>query len=220
MKKVLILGLAMVLALSLFTACGGNSDGGSNSNSNNSAKQDEKIVKSSELITLEDAERILGMDLQVNVDSEAGEEFDKAEQYGGLRTVYVFDGASIAFTPYMLQITVRQNSLLDKNNSLDKTMIENGGISYYAGNFKKSYENDNDDMYKVVWVDGMGDWACITKSPIHSIQIYYNEYLLDVTITGREKTATRSDEEESAWKQEKLKDAGNLALENLKAILG
>lgn len=64
MKKVSAFTLALLLVFSLFVSCGKN--GGGNG-ADDSAKQ--KEIKPSELITLEDAERILGRDMQaVDVD--------------------------------------------------------------------------------------------------------------------------------------------------------
>jgi hypothetical protein len=242
MKKFLTLGLILILVISLLAACGGKNgdssgstesgnsgsssesdDSGTSSESGgiviNSENQDEKIIKSSELITLEDAMQIIGMDLQV-FESEGEATFDLPESFGGLRTAYVYDDGSISVAPpYMLQINIFQNALLDKNNVNDMNLIELGGVSYYAGNLKQSFE-DSADEFKGDWIDGMGDWAFITKSPYHSIKIYSNEYLLEVTITGREKDGTRSDEEESAWKVERLIEAGSLALERLENLIG
>ena len=67
MKKILAIALVLILALSLLTACGdnggGNSDGGNGTNSPTGEAKD--VIMPSKIITLEDAERILGIDMRV-----------------------------------------------------------------------------------------------------------------------------------------------------------
>jgi len=232
MKKILSFTLIFLLALSLLTACGGNSDNsnspgsgentlstpsGGNSNNTAPANQDTRVIKSSELITLEDAGRILGMDLVVK------DELDTAEQFGGLRSVYEYDDGERHSSPtYMLQINIKQNELLDEYDSLDKKLKDNGGISFSIDSLKSGYETiyAENDVFKTLWVEGIGDWACINRSPIHTINIAYRNYSIGVTITGQATDVSRSKEDESAWKVEKLLDAGMLAIERLKAIVG
>lgn len=67
MKKISAFTLALLLAFSLFVSCGKNGGGntnGANDSAKQPAKQALKEIKPSELITLGDAERILGKDMQ------------------------------------------------------------------------------------------------------------------------------------------------------------
>ena len=221
MKKILSLLLVLQLFLLLLTACGGNGDssnsGGTSSTENTPPKLSEtRIIKPSELISLEDAERILGIDLVVYGN------LDEAEQLGGLRSVYDFDDGKTHSSPtYMLQININQNELLDEYDSLDKKLKDNGGMSFSIDSLKNGYETiyAENDLFKTLWVEGIGDWACINRSPIHTINIAYKNYSLGVTITGQSTDVSRNKEEESAWKVEKLIDAGMLAVERLEAIV-
>ena len=221
MKKILSLVLVLQLSLLMLTACGGNGDssnsGGTPSTENTPPKLSEtRIIKPSELISLEDAERILGIDLVVYGN------LDEAEQLGGLRSVYDFDDGKNHPSPtYMLQININQNEMLDEYDSLDKKLKDNGGMSFSIDSLKDGYETiyAENDLFKTLWVEGIGDWACINRSPIHTINIAYKNYSLGVTITGQSTDVSRNKEEESAWKVEKLIDAGMLAVERLEAIV-
>ena len=222
MKRILSLMLALLLTLSL-TACGGN-DGNTNgsngsgtspNNASTKAEQNARVIKPSELITLGDAERILGIDLQIY------QELDKAEQYGGLRTTYNFDDGKRHPSPtYMFQINIHQNELLDEKNLLDMQMKARGGISFYNNSLKEGLEliAGEEDPMKTIWIEGVGDWASISRSPIHTINFAYGTYSMGVTITGQATDVSRSKEDESAWKVEKLIEAAMLAVERLNAI--
>ena len=234
MKKTLILGLILVLVLIMLAACGGSSDTGSTPGGNESAdsnpsglenggvenpepaKQDARVIKPSELIALEDAGTILGLDLEVY------EELDKPEQFGGLRSVYEYDDGEIHTSPtYMFQINIYQNELLDEKSYLDSKMKAQGGISFYNNSLKEGLEliNAEEDPMKTIWIDGIGDWAAISRSPIHTINFAYDTYSLGITITGQPTDVSRSKEEESAWKVEKLIEAAMLAVERLEALV-
>jgi hypothetical protein len=71
---------------------------------------------------------------------------------------------------------------------------------------------------KMIWIDGIGDWASIMRSPIHTINFAYGTFSMGITITGQSTVVTRSKEEESAWKVEKLIEAAMLAVERLEAM--
>ena len=221
MKKIIsIIAIIAILGAMLFilTGCGENNednkDGGSNPGGTSS--QQLRVVKPSELITLAEAEDILGIDLQVY------EELDRAEQFGGLRTVYNFDDGKIYPSPtYMFQININQNELLNEKDVLDKKMKAQGGISFLNNNLKEGIEliGKEDDPLKTIWIEGIGDWASISRSPIHTINFAYGNYSLGITITGQSTNMKRSKEEESTWKVEKLIEAAMLAVENLETII-
>lgn len=232
MKRIITLGLVLLLTLSLLSACGSNDSGNAPANSppaeNNApvsdeekdtstpAKQDIGVIKPSELITLEDAGRILGIDLEVYG------ELDAAEQFGGLRSVYNYDDGKIHPSPtYMFQINLYQNELLDEKSLLDYKMKAQGGISFYNNSLKEGIEliAGEEDFMKAIWVEGIGDWASIARSPIHTINFAYGTYSIGVTITGQATDVSRSKEEESAWKVEKLVEAAMLAVERLETIV-
>ena len=216
--------LTILLALCLLMACGGNSgnkssnnDGASAYNQVNTPTKQARVINPSELITLKDAEQILGTNMKIRVDKKSGtEQLDVYESPGGIRTVYIEDAHGSSF---MFQISIRQDAALNENKTADKKLISSGGISFYTASLKRGYENDKDGIWNAIWLEGIGDWACITCSVIYTINVAYGAYLLDVTISSRAKGTMRSTEKESEWKIEKLKEAGNFALKRLKTII-
>ena len=234
MKKLLAVGTVLILTVSMLAACGGDgkpgnislsdnstppalTDSGGNinggNNTNTPTPQDKRIIKPSELIGLEDAMRILGMELRIYG------ELDEAELLGGLRSAYEFDDGNTHSSPtYMLQINIRQDELLDEKDFLDKQMKARGGISFFNISLKEGVEliSGEDDPMKTIWIEGIGDWACIVRSPIHTLNFAYGTYSVGITITGQATDASRNKEEESAWKAEKLIETAMLAVERLK----
>ena len=193
MRKILVFALIMVLALSLLTACGengGNDTGGKKGTTSPANETKEKIMPS-KIITLEDAERILGIDMHVYG------ELDEREEgaFGGehYKTAYSFAGKTNA-TAYMLQVS------------------EASPLSGSLDGLKKNYEGSKDN-----WVEGVGDWAMVTRSPLHKIYVAYKGYSFELILTGNH--AVRGDEEESSWKAEMLIEAGKCGVERLEAII-
>ena len=223
MKKIIsiIVTIAILLTmLFILTGCGTNSEDKENggSNPNSTFSQSARVVKPSELVTLEDAERILGIDLQVY------EELDKSEQFGGLRTTYNFDDGKLHSSPtYMLQININQNESFNENSMLDNKMKAQGGISFLNKNLKEGLEliSSEEDTMKTIWIDGVGDWASIIRSPIHTINFSYGNgaYSVGITLTGQSTDVKRDKEGESAWKVEKLIETAMLAIECLDDIV-
>ena len=194
MKKILAIALVLILALSLLTACGDNG-GDNNSNgekgTNSSAEKTEDAIKPSKIITLEDAERILGIDMCVfgELDEKQTGPYDGDNSY---KTCYTFDGNG-NFTHYMLQVS--QGSAL--TSPLDE--------------LKKNYPNKDN------WIEGVGDWATLSTSPLHTILVVYKGYSFQLILTGNH--AIRSDTEESAWKVAVLKEAGKCGVERLETLI-
>ena len=210
MKKNMTLVIMLVFALSLLTACGsGSSSSGSSGSSAPSGapetpatKDGEKAASSpsgetkekilpSKIISLEDAERILGMEMKVYG------ELDKPEQgaFGGetYKTAYSFAGDTKA-TAYMLQVSAGS----PLSSSLDE--------------IRKRNESSKDD-----WVEGVGDWAMVVRSPLHRIEVTSKGYSFSLILTGNH--AIRGNEEESDWKAEMLIEAGKCGAERLEAMI-
>ena len=229
MKKTIILVLTLVFALTLLAACGGdsgsnapggtpnNAGGGSSApasvnsggesappaapetpaikdgekDTSSPAGETKEKIKPSELISLEDAERILGIEMKVYG------ELDKLEQgaFGGdtYKTSYSFAGETKA-TAYMLQVSAAS----PLSSSLDE--------------IKKRNEGSKD-----LWVEDVGDWAMVVRSPLHRIEVVYKGYSFSLILTGNH--AIRDNEEESAWKAEMLIEAGKCGVEHLEAII-
>jgi hypothetical protein len=186
-------GVVAVLAVILVTGGyfnGGNSGGGENG-TNSTTDETEDVIMPSKIITLEDAERILGIDMCVfeELDKKQTGPYDGDNSY---KTCYTFDGDGF-FTHYMLQVS--QGSPLSR--PLDEV--------------KKDYPNQDN------WVEGVGDWARLSTSPLHTILVVYKGYSFQLILTGNHNI--RSDEEESAWKVAVLKEAGKCGIERLEALI-
>ena len=226
MKRMLTLGLTLLLALSLLTACGGNNSGesppaaapapASNSGNNTSspAKQDARVIKSSEIITLEDAKHILGTEVKAH-----DEKFDLINPLnpGTISTTYV----SVEDPLYYISIILHQDALLDPNVAVDKGMIDKGGIAGYNARIRPARESQE----AAVILEGIGDWACITGydklklNNLYAIDIAYGDYCIEILLIGWPKGTTVIDEEKIDWKTEKFMEAGKRAIERLDAII-
>ena len=197
MKKILGIGLILTLALSLLTGCGGNdgdtakNDSAGKTTINSATNEAKDTIMPSKIITLEDAKRILEIDMRVYG------ELDELEKgaFGGdsYKTCYTFAGKTNA-TAYMLQVSEAS----PMSRSLDE--------------YKKEQESSKDK-----WIEGVGDWAMVTRSPLHIINVVYKGYSFKLTLTGNHKI--RGDEEESAWKSKMLIEAGKCAVERLETII-
>jgi len=234
MKKLIAIMLTLILAISMLTACGGgskpsngNSSGnssntppastnsggnsGGGSNANTPAQQNTEIIKSSELITLEDAARITGVDMIVK-------KIDKVETMspGEVKTQYDTD-SMLFFT-----IDLYQDAAYDLSNSTHKSLLDSGGAKSYGETLRVAYENNPLEIkaYKdTLPIEGIGDWAYIWGSSKDSISIAYGDYFIIITIYSTPKGSGFSDEEKIEWHIEKLTEAGKLAVERLEALI-
>ena len=240
MKKILALVMVLLFTLSLLTACGGDSGGKSDSGNSDapasesdsensaspapapddvndttgSAAQDTRLIKPSELITLEDAGRILGGDVTV---SEKKNDIIEPELAGAVQIQYKSNAASI----YYMTICLFQDAAFDATRTQDKVLLDQGGTANYNATIKPYREQKED----AVLIDGIGEWACISgfhsvdSSAVHTLEICYGDYCISITMVGWPKDNSFSDEEKIAWKTEKLTEAGKLAFERLEAII-
>jgi len=142
-------------------------------------------IKSSELLTLQEAARILGMEMKIDEKN-----FDKPESGGGLRTVYE---TTVAGHLYLFQISFKPNA----------------ERSYKT--IRELYENDE----SVIQVKGLGHWACILVKPIFSLYIFHGEYFINISLSRIGRNPLRNEEEEIVWRTEKVKEAGKLAVGRL-----
>jgi len=142
-------------------------------------------IKSSELLTLQEAARILNMEMKIDEGY-----FDKPESGGGLRTVYETTATEHL---YLFQISVKPNA----------------ERSYKA--IRQMYENDE----SVIQVKGLGHWACILVKPVFSLYIFHGEYFVNISLSRIGRNPLRNEEEEIIWRTEKVKEAGKLAVGRL-----
>ncbi|MCL2488328.1 MAG: hypothetical protein FWE80_06555 [Oscillospiraceae bacterium] len=206
MKKIAALGVVIILILSLLTACGGNNSGGGSADSNtgNAAKATKGVIKASALISIAEAAALLGQDME---DAEITER-------------HFIDESHYMSKDYHFDIALWQEALYDANSDFEKGLLKNGWASYMREMekaFSSNYYSQN--IVELGGIDGasylqegvgMGQWM---------LHIFYGDYYISLNLNNTSLSHADS-EDEISWKQEKLKNAGNLAVENLKAILG
>jgi len=225
MKKILAITLALVLAMSLLTACGENSGSGNSANgggngtnnsvngdgnsTSNSVKTANDVIKASQLISREDAKNIIGQSM-------ADDEADIAEsgQPGGVNSIY----SVYLSDEYMFQIHLYQDALLEG------LAVKNGGMSVWIQNQISSHES-NPFGQEIIPVEGIGDGGYLVDQNglgFWCIELFRGDYYINIAINyNPPATHTRENkEEESAWRKEKLTEAGKLAVERLDTILG
>ena len=216
MKRLLAIALVLLLALFTFTACGGgsgsgNSGGGSaattteDSDSDSDSKESSDnssadagygadVILASQLITLEDATRLLG--------EEAKCDKKDAKSSSFLHTVY----CAIDNEMYMIQIQFYQDALMD---DIQKQAL--GGAKGFGETIRKQVE----DPETTVQIDGDWDWACIERA---SMYIGYNDYFIILTRSGRPAGSNFSVEEADEWGVGFLTEIGEHVLGRLKAL--
>ena len=234
MKRTLVVVIALILTLSLLSACGGNSDNsGGNSGAENSvgntipptsnnvdnssdtnapANQGARLINASELISREDAERILGGDVTID------EKKNDLIEDGAVSITYDSNNGGLM---YYLTITLCQDAALDENRELDRVAFAIGGTASLNESTQIWYEEKEGNLL----IDDLGDWACIKRLNVLSssdwqmIQICYGDYQINVASVGWPKGSVSTDEEKITWKKETLTEVGKLAFERLEAIL-
>ncbi|MCL2740956.1 MAG: hypothetical protein FWE70_02455 [Oscillospiraceae bacterium] len=172
MRKTILMMMVFSLMLSLPAACGGEGGEGPSGGSaasvspsvgnggdpTDSASQDDGYVKSSQLIPLEDAKRIVHGSLEVSVDGKTNEpNLDKpTASLPGSSTVY---GGDVFL---VLSVIVNHNE------------------RYIAG-----VKRDLDaGIFDYETVEGVGDWAAFIEIIGKSLHIGYKDIFLDISIAG------------------------------------
>ena len=219
MRKRIAIILALILAISMLTACGSNSTDVPNTSAVSESKPTDHndtqsktgndtsapaefnpiVVKPSELILQEDAARILGEEVEVD-------DVDDVEplSLGAMKTS--FD--STEHIMYYLTIWINQTSMLDPEMKNHKIQLERGGIATHNDDFYKHTINLED----AIELDSLGDWAIIRKN---NIWVAYGDYFISITINTAVSKVKLTEEEY----KEKLTEAGTLAFTRLKAIV-
>ena len=205
------LGLVLLFAILLLTACakdGGNSGNSGGDSNSSSTKVTRAVIKPSQLISREDAGNIIGQSM-------TDDKIDSVEDEGpgSMRTVYISD-------EYIFQIAVEQDALL--NAETDKLYIQNGGVAGAIERLTDARETNHFEQ-DIIPVEGIGDGGYLVDQNglgVWSIELYKGDYLITMTITYNPPTEhTRGEEEEVAWRKEKLHEAGKLAVERLDSIV-
>ena len=237
MKKLISLGLALLLTLSLLTACGtgaggntsgsGNTSGGGNTPSSGSAtsppadngakdgnagggssKAVHDVIPASALISLEEASAIMGLEL-------------KADENKPITTAFI-DAARYSLDGTSLKVELKQEALYDEETSITK--LTKGWAYHIESELKRitKQSEEEHEEYIMTVVPGIGDAAFLSESTVMdhwALFVFYGEYIIVVgvspSIFGDPATA-----DEAAWFKEKAMEAGKLAADHLKAIIG
>ena len=221
MKRSLIIILIIVLIASLTTACnpfdklgsmvgeiGGDILAGATGNgSDGSPKAARDVIKASELISMEEAEAIFDQSMK---EKDPGEmQFADSSRYRGEDLTYAME--------------LWQEALYDEGDVKQKLEMKNGWGGYLKKERQKFVDliDDKNARYYIVEVNGIGDYAYLQQGLAFEqwlLYVFYDEYCYNVVI-GNNKQDRVDTEEDIAWKQAKLKEAANLALDHLKAII-
>ena len=196
MKKILAFATLLALTLSLFTACGG---------SGNSVND---VILASQLLSAEDATAIMGQTVEVE---------DREQPYMPFTDMVNYD-----LKGFNLSVWLMQEALHDKDSDLENDLVKNGWESYMQAMERALAENKNDaiTIFKAEGIQGasayfqdggaMGLWM---------LYIFYSEYRIAINLSNTS-MSKEDTEEEIAWKQAKLVELGNCAVDNLAEIVG
>ena len=214
MKKTLTLVLALILTLSLLTACGGN--GGNSSLSTGStdlpssdSAADKQVIYASALLSVDDVGNILGTEM-----------FGANFMYNNIdrKESSVYDGVSSIKCDYW-----SDNYTVSISFFQDVASYVEMEINKIEAQIKTPSESDIEHFTAL---DGIGDKAYLSHlfddSGICSIYVFYGDHCIVsmlVNVQGVSATTSRGNEEEMAWRQDKVTECGKLALEHLKEIL-
>ena len=216
MQRLFAIILTLVLTIFVITACGNNSNKEAESNaasdqsprssiSNNAGENSVTgnfnpiVVKSSELISEQDAERILGCDIEVD-------ELDKVDTVSGGSNKSIYKSKDDMM--YYLSMYVASTAALNPEKVVDRVTLMEGGIKSYNDNIYESRASSEG----AVELEGDWDWAVVWKQ---NIDIAYSDYSISIFINTAASKVKHTDEERIA----QLTEAGTLAFERLTAIV-
>ena len=211
MKRLLALSMVFFLTISLLAACGGNSDSDTENPGNNESSTGNvstttvrDVIKASALISNEDAAAILGQGVEDGTIA-VQKPFNDEVRYEA--------------ESYTLAVALSQEALYDKDSDLQKSLMENGWSSYmqqmekaYVANYYEQNIVELSGMAGASYLQegiGFGTWL---------LHVFCDDYYITLSLSNASMNHEDS-EDEILWKHEKLKEAGNLAVKHLKAIL-
>ena len=209
MKKILSLGLALLLTLSLLTACVGS--GTSNGNGNDGPKATRDVISVSALISLEDARVIMGQEMEISSTKPTPMPFSDTIRY--------------ISEAHVLRVDLLQEALYDENKPVEQRAMTKGWAAYLESEQKRLIKlmEEGHENFTISSVAGVGNAAYLEESKLDdfwALWIFYEEYIITVAVSQGSLLADDASESEIAWYNEKLMEAGKLAVEHLKAIIG
>ena len=179
-----------LLALSLLGACGGG-------------QGNRGVIKASKLISLEDASALL--EQSMNEGESAKRPFADESKY--------------VSKDYNFGIALWQEALHDKSSDFEKKLLKNGWQDYMKG-MEKAY-SQNYHKQNIVEMSGIPGASYLQEGGVMGLwllHLFYSDYYITITVSNTSISKTDS-EKETAWKHEKLIEAGKLAVGRLKGML-
>ena len=194
LRNVLVIATCLA-AVTVFLSCkDDNKNGSGNGNSSTTAK----VIKPSQLVSLEDAKRITGENMVVSGELDGGT-MNNDKDYGisyYLTTTYKKD-YDLGFKT--LSITLRY---------YDNTNLFN---ILYKG-YTDVYDNEEEKI-KIG-----ADWTCMNDDL--RLVIFYNKHFIDIWFNNMTPVSVDDTEAREAQNKQILIEVGKCAVSNLKKILG
>ena len=213
MKKVLALTIALLLSLSTLAGCdeSGKNNIDSGNSSNHTASSQREVIKASELISKEDAEALLGQDVEIHEDIYEKSFIDQARYNSDDKT---------------LTIELWQEALHNKDSKFEKSLIQNGWSDYVKRmeDAYISYTKADPENPDLVYIELEGTYGTyylqqITLMGQSLMQIFYGDYMITLYLSNYKSNSHVDSEDEKLWKREKLMEIGDFAIERLKEII-
>jgi len=136
--------------------------------------------------------------------------------------LYFRDQVTYEATDVVLDVDIWQEALCDMESSLAQDLMKNGWTSYLQELEKAFSDNKNEDL-TIIKTDGVRGASAYLQDGgaigLWMLHIFCGEYKITVNLTNTSFSHVDS-EEEIAWKQAKLEEIGNFAVERLTEILG
>jgi len=192
-QKQFLRNVVMIMACLAVTVVFSNCDSG---NSGNSGSKKMDVIKASQLISKAEAEDIL----ELNVTETE------------IKKSYFTDEVAYRTAKFYFPIALWQESLHDKTSDYEKNLLKNGWKSYL-----KDMEKNLSEGQEVV---NVGDGKAYLQDAygVLMIHIFYDDFLIQLSLINVPYTHEDTDDE-AVWKRAKIKEAGTLAVKNLKSIL-
>jgi len=203
----------VLFTLSMMSACMGNGFGNSgngNNADNDSPKAIKDIIPASDLISLEESMVIM-------------EEQMKIDEYGPISMAFT-DGIRYYSDNNTLKVELAQEALADMDNRIAQNTLRDGWSAYLEKEQNRIInllETEHEE-YFVIEVNGIGEAAYFydyKPSEYWALHVFYGEYYFVVS-TSKSVQADPASESVRKWYQDKTIEAGTLALDNLKKIIG
>jgi len=122
---------------------------------------------------------------------------------------------------FSFAIALWQEALYDKDDDFENNLLKNGWATYLQ-KMEESYVKNNAEQ-NIIQITGISGTSYLQQGESYGqwlLHIFYGDYYIYLVLgstTGPDRVDT---DDEIAFKHEKLTEAGKLAVEHLKAIVG